>query len=72
MEHLVLFFPTMSLRNLLACCCLVATFVPASAAEPSPPWPFFAFDNGVGRNIWTPDVQAKTIKELGYDGIHYN
>lgn len=35
-------------------------------------WPFFAFDNGVGRGVWTPEVQAGTLKELGYDGISYN
>ena len=35
-------------------------------------WPFFAFDNGVGRGVWPPKVQADTIKSLGYDGIHYN
>ena len=33
---------------------------------------FFAFDNGVGRGKWTPEQQAKTLKELGYDGISYN
>jgi sugar phosphate isomerase/epimerase len=33
---------------------------------------FFAFDNGVGRDAkWTPEEQAKTLKELGYDGIGY-
>lgn len=35
-------------------------------------WPFFAFDNGVGRGVWAPAVQAETVKRLGYDGIHYN
>ena len=33
---------------------------------------FFVFDNGVGRGKWTPEQQAKTLKELGYDGISYN
>jgi sugar phosphate isomerase/epimerase len=61
----------MIFRILLACC-LVTSLAPASAAEPAPSWPFFPFDNGVGRGVWTPEVQAKTVKELGYDGIHYN
>lgn len=33
---------------------------------------FFVLDNGVGRGSWTPDQQAKTLKELGYNGISYN
>jgi sugar phosphate isomerase/epimerase len=33
---------------------------------------FFVFDNGVGRGSWTPEQQAQTLKELGYDGISYN
>jgi sugar phosphate isomerase/epimerase len=45
---------------------------PSPAAPPATDWPFFAFDNGVGRGKWTPDQQADTMKELGYDGIHYN
>jgi len=32
---------------------------------------FFAFDNGVGRGKWTPQEQARTLKELGYAGIGY-
>lgn len=32
---------------------------------------FFAFDNGVGRGKWMPQEQARTLKELGYDGIGY-
>jgi sugar phosphate isomerase/epimerase len=35
-------------------------------------WPFFAFDNGVGRGVWSPSEQAETVRKLGYDGIHYN
>jgi hypothetical protein len=35
-------------------------------------WPFFAFDNGVGRGQWEPERQAATLKRLGYDGISYN
>ena len=34
-------------------------------------WPFFAMDNGAGRGRWTPQEQAATLKELGYDGISY-
>ena len=33
--------------------------------------PFFAFDNGVGREAWTPQQQAEVLKELGYAGIGY-
>ena len=33
---------------------------------------FFVFDNGVGRGKWTPEQQASTLKELGFDGISYN
>jgi sugar phosphate isomerase/epimerase len=34
--------------------------------------PFFAFDNGVGRNLaWPPAKQAAVLKQLGYDGIGY-
>ena len=34
--------------------------------------PFFAFDNGVGRDQHFPlDEQAKMLKELGYAGIGY-
>lgn len=39
---------------------------------PATSWPFFAFDNGVGRGVWSPSVQAETVKSMGYDGIHYN
>ena len=41
-----------------------------SAAEITPE--FFVFDNGVGRGSWTPEAQAKTLKELGCTGISYN
>jgi sugar phosphate isomerase/epimerase len=49
----------------------LASFVHSAVADESP-WPFFAFDNGVGRGVWQPSVQAETVKKLGYDGIHYN
>lgn len=42
--------------------------VTAAAERPS----FFVFDNGVGRGKWTPEQQATTLKELGYDAISYN
>lgn len=40
-----------------------------ATAQPSG---LFAFDNAVGRGTWTPEQQARTLKELGYDGISYN
>jgi len=33
--------------------------------------PFFAFDNGTGRGVLSPEEQAKILDELGYDGIGY-
>lgn len=42
----------------------------AARAAPAPA--FFAFDNGVGRGVWTPAQQAATLRELGFDGISYN
>lgn len=33
--------------------------------------PFFAFDNGVGREAWSPEEQAACLAELGYAGISY-
>lgn len=47
---------------------MLAPFVHAGEIQ----WPFFAFDNGVGRGVWPASVQAETVKKLGYDGIHYN
>jgi sugar phosphate isomerase/epimerase len=32
----------------------------------------FAFDNGVGRTAWPGELQARTLRELGYQGITYN
>lgn len=52
--------------------CLLSCLCAAVAAEAPARWPFFAFDNGVGRGVWPPELQAKTVKEFGYDGIHYN
>ena len=59
------------IRLCLLACASLASLAPLSAAEESP-WPFFAFDNGVGRGTWPPAVQAQTVSKLGYDGIHYN
>jgi sugar phosphate isomerase/epimerase len=62
--------------------CTRRTFLQAGAACAVAPlcaraqdkalWPFFAFDNGVGRGKWEPEKQAATLKALGYDGISYN
>jgi len=49
----------------------IAPLVHSSAADDTA-WPFFAFDNGVGRGVWPAAKQAETLKNLGYDGIHYN
>lgn len=43
-----------------------------AAGAMAAPWPFFAFDNGVGRGQWTPEQQAAVLKDVGYDGIGYN
>lgn len=48
---------------------LSASFALAATPEV---WPFFAFDNGVGRGVWPASQQADTVKQLGYDSIHYN
>lgn len=49
---------------------LSAGLLLSSAALAAPE--FFVLDNGVGRGSWPPEQQAKTLKELGYDGIGYN
>lgn len=54
-------------------CFLLACISPMTAETPTNEvWPFFPFDNGVGRGVWPPKVQAETVKKLGYDGMHYN
>jgi sugar phosphate isomerase/epimerase len=53
-------------------CVLMLASALLSQAETPKSWPFFAFDNGVGRGVWPPSKQAETVKSLGYDGIHYN
>jgi sugar phosphate isomerase/epimerase len=50
----------------------VAANVAGPATGTSPPNPFFAFDNGVGRDLkWSPAQQAAALQALGYDGIGY-
>ena len=56
-------------------CVLFAGFLAAcgiaSAAAPDAR-PFFAFDNGVGRDVgMKPEQQARILADLGYDGIGY-
>ncbi|MEO7599076.1 MAG: sugar phosphate isomerase/epimerase family protein [Opitutus sp.] len=51
---------------------LVGALLFALASVDASAWPFFALDNGVGRGEWTPERQATTLHELGYDGISYN
>lgn len=53
-------------------CLLILASAPFSMAGPAESWPFFAFDNGVGRGVWPATKQAQTVKALGYGGIHYN
>lgn len=56
-----------------AACAALPLLTPLRAfAEDKALWPFFAFDNGVGRGKWPPEKQAATLKALGYDGISYN
>jgi sugar phosphate isomerase/epimerase len=52
------------------CATLLILLIAASASAARPE--FFVFDNGVGRGSWTPEQQARTLKDLGYDGISYN
>jgi sugar phosphate isomerase/epimerase len=54
------------------CASLLLTCVAPAAPDTSGDWAFFPFDNGVGRGVWSPAVQAETVKSLGYHGIHYN
>lgn len=49
---------------------VAALFISTAAVAAGPE--FFVLDNGVGRGTWTPEQQAKTLKELGFDGIGYN
>ena len=58
-------------RICLLACVGLAPLVHSSAAEETA-WPFFAFDNGVGRGVWSAARQAETVRNLGYEGIHFN
>lgn len=60
------------LRLILCGFALALAAIPQTAHSAETRWPFFAFDNGVGRGVWPAQVQAETVKSLGYDGIHYN
>jgi sugar phosphate isomerase/epimerase len=60
------------LRALLPALALLASLPSQSTMAGEIQWPFFAFDNGVGRGVWPASKQAETVRELGYDGIHYN
>ena len=59
------------LTTILASLSLVSTSLVSAGGE-TDAWPFFPFDNGVGRGVWPAKQQAETVKKLGYDGIHYN
>ena len=54
------------------CLLCTAAFDADGAGTGRPANPFFAFDNGVGRELkWLPAQQAALLKTLGYDGIGY-
>ena len=51
---------------------LLANALPAVAPAAGPAYELFAMDNGVGRGVWSPERQASTLREIGFDGISYN
>ncbi len=63
-----------TLHTLFLSACLLGsltTVLPIDAAEPRS-WPFFAFDNGVGRDTgMQPEQQAQILGNLGYQGIGF-
>lgn len=61
-----------SFMRTAACAAMPAILPLGALADRQALWPFFAFDNGVGRGKWSPEKQAATLKALGYDGISYN
>lgn len=61
-----------ALHFLFSCLVLAGSQPVSAAGDPAVAWPFFPFDNGVGRGVWPASKQAETVKSLGYDGIHYN
>lgn len=62
-------YPLLPEMRLAAFACSLVMMAGSAMAAP---FEFFAFDNGVGRNVWTPDQQAKTLQETGFGGISYN
>ncbi len=61
------------LPSALGLCLLYSAATAADGPDKArPTHPFFAFDNGVGRELkWPPAQQAATLQALGYDGIGY-
>jgi sugar phosphate isomerase/epimerase len=60
----------LTLTTLVGTCLLLAVGI-TGGAEPAI-WPFFAFDNGVGRGTdITPAQQAEVLADMGYQGIGY-
>jgi len=57
-------------RSLTSTLASIAMIASAQAAAPS--FELFAMDNGVGRGVWSPERQATTLREIGFDGISYN
>ena len=59
----------------IAAAILIVVFMvstsPGEDTSPGARHAFFAFDNGVGRDTWSPEEQARVLKEAGYDGIGY-
>jgi sugar phosphate isomerase/epimerase len=57
----------------ILCTLLLAMMAaPMALADDNPSaWPFFAFDNGVGRGAWQAAQQAEVLADLGYQGIGY-
>jgi sugar phosphate isomerase/epimerase len=62
---------TLNPRNRILGIAIITIAMMLSAVASAAP-SFFVFDNGVGREIWTPEQQATTLEELGYEGISYN
>lgn len=50
---------------------LAALAVSAGRAV-GPAFEIYPLDNGVGRGSWTPERQASTLAEIGFDGISNN
>jgi sugar phosphate isomerase/epimerase len=63
-------FLTQLVGSVAFCSCLFAVGLVAGE-DAGKRWPFFAFDNGVGRGVWQPEQQARVLADLGYDGMGY-